>query len=181
MTAKLGEIGEFVEAVSGPAFKSTRFTDDPSDVPLIKGENIAQGHIAWEKSRYWPAGEAEEYKRFGLVAGDIVLAMDRPWVTAGLKWACMKPHDPPCLLVQRVARLRARSGPRQDFLAYVIGSTAFSEYVRSIMGGTSVPHISGAQIKAFKFRLPGESEQAAIASTQRYARVNSDAAFDSRA
>lgn len=165
MTAKLVEIGEFVEAVSGPAFKSTRFTDDPSDVPLIKGENIAQGHIAWEKSRYWPAEEAEEYERFGLVAGDIVLAMDRPWVTAGLKWACMKPHDRPCLLVQRVARLRARSGLRQDFLAYIIGSTAFSEYVRNIMGGTNVPHISGAQIKAFKFRLPGENEQAAIASS----------------
>ena len=33
------------------------------------------------------------------------------------------------------------------------------------MGGTNVPHISGAQIKSFKFRLPGESEQAAIAST----------------
>lgn len=165
MTAKLVEIGEFVEAVSGPAFESARFTDDASDVPLIKGENIAQGHIAWEKSRYWPAEEAEEYERFGLIAGDIVLAMDRPWVTAGLKWACLKPHDPPCLLVQRVARLRAKRGLRQDFLTYVIGSAAFSEYVRNIMGGTNVPHISGAQIKAFKFRLPGESEQAAIAST----------------
>ena len=32
------------------------------------------------------------------------------------------------------------------------------------MGGTNVPHISGSQIKAFKFRLPGEKEQAAIAS-----------------
>ena len=33
------------------------------------------------------------------------------------------------------------------------------------MGGTSVPHISGSQIKAFEFRLPEEKEQAAIAST----------------
>ena len=163
MTARTAEIGDHVEAVSGPAFKSARFTDDPLDVPLIKGENIAQGHIAWEKSKYWPIGEAEEYERFGLVAGDIVLAMDRPWVTAGLKWARLKPHDPPSLLVQRVARLRARPGLRQDFLTYVIGSPAFSQYVRNIMGGTNVPHISGAQIKAFKFRLPGENEQAAIA------------------
>ena len=164
MKARSAEIGEFVEVVSGPAFKSARFTDDPSDVPLIKGENIAQGYIAWEKSRYWPTGETEEYERFGLVAGDIVLAMDRPWVTAGLKWARMKPHDPPSLLVQRVARLRAKPGLRQGFLTYVIGSGAFSEYVRNIMGGTNVPHISGSQIKAFQFQLPGEEEQAAIAS-----------------
>ena len=161
----MAEIGEFVEVVSGPAFKSARFTDDSSDVPLIKGENIAQGYIAWEKSRYWPTGETEAYERFGLVAGDIVLAMDRPWVTAGLKWARLKPHDPPSLLVQRVARLRAKLGLRQDCLTYVIGSRGFSEYVRNIMGGTNVPHISGSQIKAFKFRLPGEKEQAAIAST----------------
>ena len=91
--------------------------------------------------------------------------MDRPWVTAGLKWARLKPHDPSCLLVQRVARLRAQPGLRQDFLTYVIGSVAFSDYVRNIMGGTNVPHISSSQIKAYKFRLPGEIEQAAIAST----------------
>ena len=165
MKARTAEIGEFVEVVSGPAFKSALFTDDPSDVPLIKGENIAQGYIAWEKSRYWPTEETEEYERFGLVAGDIVLAMDRPWVTAGLKWARLKPHDPLSLLVQRAARLRAKPGLRQDFLTYVIGSGAFSGYVRNIMGGTNVPHISGSQIKAFKFRLPGEKEQSAIAST----------------
>ena len=77
----MAEIGDYVDAVSGPAYKSARFTDNPSDTPLIKGENIAQGYIAWEKSRYWPIGDAEEYERFRLVAGDIVLAMDRPWVT----------------------------------------------------------------------------------------------------
>ena len=165
MKVVMAEIGDYVDAISGPAYKSARFTDNPADMPLVKGENIAQGYIAWEKSRYWPIGEAEEYERFRLVAGDIVLAMDRPWVTAGLKWARLKPHDPPSLLVQRVARLRARPGLRQDFLIYVIGSAEFSRYVRNIMGGTNVPHISGGQIKAFKFPLPGQNEQAAIAST----------------
>ncbi len=163
MTARMAEIGECVEVISGPAFKSARFTDDPSDVPLIKGENVAQGYIAWDKSKFWPAKDTEGYERFGLGAGDIVLAMDRPWVTAGLKWARLKLHEPPSLLVQRVARLRAKSGLRQDYLTYVIASAQFSKYVRNIMGGTNVPHISGDQIKAFKFRLPGENEQAAIA------------------
>ena len=165
MKVVMAEIGDYVDAISGPAYKSARFTDNPWDIPLVKGENISQGYIAWEKSRYWPIGETEEYERFRLVAGDIVLAMDRPWVTAGLKWARLKPHDPPSLLVQRVARLRAKPGLRQDFLTYVIGSAVFSEYVRNIMGGTNVPHISGGQIKAFKFPLPGQNEQAAIAST----------------
>ena len=163
MKARTAELGDYVDVVSGPAFKSTSFTNDPGDVPLIKGENVAQGYIAWEKSKYWPVTDIEGYERFGLGAGDIVLAMDRPWVTAGLKWACLKPHDPPSLLVQRVARLRAKPGLRQEYLNYVIASAHFADYVRNIMGGTNVPHISGAQIKAFKFRLPSEDTQNAIA------------------
>jgi type I restriction enzyme S subunit len=39
---------------------------------------------------------------------DVVLAMDRPWIEAGLKFAYLSQDDLPCLLVQRVSRLRAR-------------------------------------------------------------------------
>jgi type I restriction enzyme, S subunit len=77
MSADIVEIGDFVDVVSGPAFKSSRFTNDPSDVPLIKGENVAQGYIAWDKSKFWPAAEAEEYERFALKSGDIVLRTRR--------------------------------------------------------------------------------------------------------
>lgn len=163
MTANMVSIGDYVDVVSGPAFKSERFTDDPNDVPLIKGENIGQGYIVWEKSKYWPVGDADSFERFEIEANDIVLAMDRPWVTSGLKWAQLKHYEPRSLLVQRVARLRARNGLKQNFLAHIIGSAAFSDYVRNIMGGTNVPHISGSQIKAFKFRMPSDIEQAKIA------------------
>jgi type I restriction enzyme S subunit len=165
VTGRAVSIGDLVEVVSGPAFKSAAFTDNSADIPLIKGENVAQGYIAWEKSKYWPANDVDGYRRFFLEPGDIVLAMDRPWIPAGLKWARLKAHDPLSLLVQRVARLRARDGLRQDFLNYVVASTTFSEYVRNIMGGTNVPHISADQIRAFKFRVPGMSEQAAVAAT----------------
>ena len=60
--------------------------------------------------------------------------------------------------------MRAKRGLRQDYLTYIVASRAFSDYVRNIMGGTNVPHISGSQIKAFTFRLPGEVEQSSIAS-----------------
>jgi type I restriction enzyme S subunit len=68
MTSRTAEIGDFVEVVSGPAFKSAQFTDDPSDVPLIKGENVAQGYIAGHESKYWPANDTENYERFGIRA-----------------------------------------------------------------------------------------------------------------
>jgi type I restriction enzyme S subunit len=165
MSAPIVTLGEYVDVASGPAFKSGRFTENRDDIPLVKGENVSQGFILWEKSKYWPADDAPAYERFRLAAGDIVLAMDRPWVTAGLKWARLTPSDPSCLLVQRVARLRAKEGLRQDFLAHIVGSGVFSEYVRNAMGGTNVPHISPGQIKSFRFRLLPEREQVAIAAT----------------
>jgi len=157
-------LGPHIDLISGPAFKSRYFTDDTSDVPLVKGENIGQGMILWEKSKYWPRGDADGYKKFKLQPGDVVLAMDRPWVTAGLKYAVINERDPEALLVQRVARLRGANGLCSQFLRYIIASPQFCAYAKNIMGGTNVPHISGNQIRAFRFKLPSIGEQQSIAS-----------------
>ncbi|MDP9312352.1 MAG: restriction endonuclease subunit S [Chloroflexota bacterium] len=90
--------------------------------------------------------------------------MDRPWIEAGLKYAAVSEHDLPCLLVQRVARLRARKDLDQRYLRYIIGSANFTNYILGVQTGTAVPHISGNQIKQFKFFRPSLPEQQAIAS-----------------
>ena len=157
-------LGRHLDIVSGPAFKSERFTEEISDVPLIKGENIAQGCIDWGKSKYWPRDELDEYMRYWLQPSDVVLAMDRPWIPSGLKWSEIKEHDPLCLLVQRVARLRAKNGLHQSYLKHIIGSKSFSDYIRNIMYGVNVPHISGKQIGAYSLFLPDLQSQIRIAS-----------------
>lgn len=158
-------LADCVDLLAGFAFKSDRFEDSSGGgVPLVKGENVGQGRIHWDLSRYWPARETEGLEKFRLQAGDVVLAMDRPWVPAGLKWAVIRENDPAALLVQRCARLRTRvSHLRQDFLRYVIGGPDFEDYIRPITTGVNVPHISGAQILAFSFRLPPPEEQRRIA------------------
>lgn len=156
-------LGRHIELVSGAAFKSSAFTDDSSDVPLVKGENIGQGEILWDKSKYWPRSDSEQYERFKLRAGDVILAMDRPWVTAGLKFAVINERDPEALLVQRVARLRGTERLSSRFLRYVIASPEFSAYAKNLMGGVNVPHISGDQIRAYQIALPTLSEQDRIA------------------
>lgn len=155
-------LGNHIDLISGAAFKSAVFTDNENDVPLIKGENIGQGKILWDKSRYWPAGDIDRHERCLLKPGDVILAMDRPWVTAGLKFAQIKESDPLSLLVQRVARMRGTNGLETNYLRYIIGSKPFSDYVKNIMRGTNVPHISGGQIKAYKFFLPPNGQQNAI-------------------
>ncbi len=147
-------LGDHVDLLAGFAFKSARFTADPDDIALIKGENVGQGKILWDISKRWPKSELKQYSRFELRKDDVVLAMDRPWVPAGLKYAWIKEADPKCLLVQRVARLRGINGLDSKFLRFAIGSPQFTDYLKPIVTGVNVPHISGRQIEDFQFPLP---------------------------
>jgi type I restriction enzyme S subunit len=157
------KLGACVDLVAGLAFKSQHFTDNVDDVALVKGENVSQGRVLWEISKRWPAAEWERLTRFHLVAGDVVVAMDRPWVPAGLKWAVIRDGDPKALLVQRVARLRTKNNMDQEFLRYVIGGPDFEAYVKPITSGVNVPHISGRQILDFEFALPPLAVQRRVA------------------
>lgn len=149
------KLAECVDLLAGFAFKSQHFTDKPDDVPLVKGENVGQGCILWEISKRWPNSDWDKLGKFHLQQGDVVIAMDRPWVPAGLKWAFIRAGDPKALLVQRCARLRSSNGRiDQDFLRFVIGSPGFENYVRPITTGVNVPHISGQQILNYEFTLP---------------------------
>ena len=159
-------LSEYVEVISGFPFKSSQFLEDSSQVPLIKGENLQPQYIDWNKSKYWPKSEYEDFKKYHLLTNDIVLAMDRPWVPAGLKWTYIRRDDPKSLLVQRVARLRTKDSNvlSQFYLRYIIGSSLFKNYIDTIITGINVPHISGKQIGSFQFELPNIERQKKIAA-----------------
>jgi len=102
-------LGAEIDLLAGFAFKSSQYTDSDEDVRLLRGDNIIQGCLRWDDVKRWPSSEAEIYTRYKLRKGDIVFAMDRPWVTAGFKHATISVSDLHCLLVQRTARLRVRA------------------------------------------------------------------------
>ncbi len=153
-------LGEHVDLLTGFPFKSKSFTNDPLDIPLVKGDNVQQGYIDWNVSKRWPRDNTTDFEKYRLKVGDVVLAMDRPWIESGLKFAWIKKHDPECLLVQRVARLRGDELLITDYVRYLIASPAFTSYIRPIVTGVNVPHISPRQIKDFKFLLPPVDVQA---------------------
>lgn len=157
-------LGDHVDLLTGHPFKRARFTDAPGDVRLVKGANVGQGDLKWDRIDRWPAVDTARYERYLLETGDVILAMDRPWITAGLKQAVVTERDLPALLLQRVARLRGIGGLRTDFLRYVIGSSAFSNYIEPIVTGVNVPHISPDQISDYRFALPPVLLQEQIAA-----------------
>jgi type I restriction enzyme, S subunit len=158
----LVRLGDHVHLITGNPFKSADYAESRDGIRLLRGDNVAQGKVRWDNARYWPAADAAAYERYQLQAGDVILAMDRPWIEAGLKYAELRPDDVPSLLVQRVACLRAFPALDQRFLAYLIGSPAFTAHVLGVQTGTAVPHISGRQIQDFEFVLPPLRDQRAI-------------------
>jgi type I restriction enzyme S subunit len=156
-------LGEEIDLLSGFAFKSSQYTTNEKDIRLLRGDNIIQGCLRWDDVKRWPANDTKEYRRYWLSEGDVVLAMDRPWVKAGMKYAMMTSNDLPCLLVQRTARLRGGENLDNRFLKRLIGSAAFTSHILGVQTGIGVPHISGQQIKDFGFSCPSVAEQRRIA------------------
>jgi len=122
-------LGDLVDLDVGFAFKSSGFVDAPDGVRLLRGDNVSLGRLRWHAPKYWPASDLQGLERYVLALGDVVVAMDRPWIGGGLKQAVVRFDDVPALLVQRVARLRARPGLDQGFLAAVVASRGFEDHI----------------------------------------------------
>jgi type I restriction enzyme S subunit len=155
-------IGDEVDLLCGFAFKSARYSNSQEDRMLLRGDNIMQGYLRWDDVRRWPIADVGTYAEYELQERDVVMAMDRPWVQAGLKRALISSGDLPCLLVQRVARLRCRPRLMPEFLNYLIESEAFVRHILGVQTGIGVPHVSGHQIKSFAFEMPGLADQGAL-------------------
>ena len=84
--------------------------------------------------------------------GDVVIAMDRPWIKEGFKVAQVSESDLPSVLVQRVARLRGSAIVPNSFLFELVRRPAFTKHCRPTE--TTIPHISPNDIRSFRFRLP---------------------------
>jgi type I restriction enzyme S subunit len=158
----LTSINNEAEMMFGFAFKSNEYSKSNTGIKLLRGDNIVQRTLRWNDVALWPKEKAEQFNRFELLENDVVLAMDRPWVSSGLKYALISRADLPCLQVQRTARLRALSKILPGFLYNLLGTQSFITHILGKQTGIGVPHISGKQIGSFEFRLPSLPDQRRI-------------------
>lgn len=152
-------VGDVVELLNGYAFKSEWFKS--AGVRLLRNVNISHGHVDWSAPVMLDAVAAQSYEQFALRVGDIVLSLDRPIISTGLKYAVIRESDLPCLLLQRVARLTVFAFLSPEFLQLWLQSDLF---VGTIDPGRSngVPHISTKQVAGLAFALPPLAEQSRI-------------------
>lgn len=156
-------LGKHIDLLSGFPFKSSEYTDLESDIKLLRGDNVEPGKLRWRNVKRWSAQDIGSLDKFQLKANDVIVAMDRTWVSSGLKIAKVEQNDLPCLLVQRVARLRGLKTLDGRLIKQFLSSYEFEQYVKSVQTETAVPHISALQIKEFPILLPPLPEQRKIA------------------
>lgn len=154
---KLEKLNSFVSVDIGNAFKSSEFSDE--GVPLLRGQNIEPGALRWDDTKKFPIDKLQKYSHLFINEGDIILAMDRPIISSGLKIAKAKKSDLPCVLVQRVARFKDFENLIPDYLYLLLNDVSFINYIQPNQTGSDIPHISGKQILNFDCNIPSLEEQ----------------------
>jgi len=141
----------------GFAFKSSEFCTE--GIRLLRGDNIEPGSLRWTNVRYWPKEKLASYENLLVRERDIILAMDRPLISSGLKIAKAKATDLPCLLVQRMARFRFIEPEMTEFIYYSFNVQTFINHLLAGQTGTQLPHISSKGISTYLIPIPPLAEQ----------------------
>lgn len=150
-------VDSLVSSKVGNAFKSAEFSDD--GVRLLRGENIEPGALRWTKTRCWPNNRVSGFEDLLIEEGDVIVAMDRPVISTGLKVAVARATDLPCLLVQRVNRLRPIPPIISGFIYLNVSTKRFVNQLLGNQTGTQLPHITEHGVRSFAIPLPPLAEQ----------------------
>ena len=136
-----------IDLLSGFPFDSSQYTEN--GINICGGLIIMPQRIEWKDCKHW--GSVQGYEEYTLKENDIVIALDRPWISEGFKIAMVDAEHLPALLIQRTARIRA-IGINQLYLMYCFLLGDFDKHCN--VTGSLVPHISAKDIRSFAIMLP---------------------------
>jgi type I restriction enzyme S subunit len=154
--------GRYLSMLSGFAFPSSGFDHTGNGTRLLRGVNVGVSNLRWDDVVCWERAPGDGLDTYELSAGDVVIGMDRPLISAGVRVAKVNEGDLPCLLLQRVASLRTSVELKVDFLMRYLSTDMFVAHFSPDTTGVSVPHISPDQIGSFVIAIPPTEEQRQI-------------------
>ncbi len=158
-------IGDFAKVQSGHAFKSEWFVKD--GIRLLRNANIFQNRIGWDDVVYLPESRRSDFVAFELTVGDIVLTLDRPIVSNGLKVARVTAKDVPSLLLQRVGRFQLHGEIDPGYLFAFVNSPTFIRQITGHEQSLGVPHISPKQVELAELPVPeGTAQRRLVAALE---------------
>jgi type I restriction enzyme S subunit len=141
------KIEKHIDLLSGYPFKSEQYVEE--GINICGGLIIMPQKIKWNECVHWSS--AEGFEDYLLNENDIVMALDRPWISEGFKMAKVDAEHLPALLIQRTARIRAID-MNQEYLYNCFINGGFDKH--SYVTGSLVPHISAKDIRSFEIMIP---------------------------
>jgi type I restriction enzyme S subunit len=180
----VSKCGFYSSILSGFAFPSFGFSGDENETKLLRGINVGVGVLKWSETIYWKRTFGDGLDLYEMQDGDLVIGMDRPLISEGVRVAKVTENDLPCLLLQRVASIKTSNKLNSDFLYRYLSSGMFVAHFLPETTGVSVPHISPDQINSFTIAIPPIKEQLDIikyinSNTKRFEKLISDAEYAS--
>ncbi len=140
-------VEKHIDLLSGYPFKSEQYVEE--GINICGGLIIMPQQIKWDECVHWCSSDG--FEDYLLKENDIVMALDRPWISEGFKIAKVDAAHLPALLIQRTARIRAID-LNQDYLYYCFVNGGFDKH--SNVTGSLVPHISAKDIRSFEVMIP---------------------------
>lgn len=144
---KIEKAEKHIDLLSGFPFDSSQYTQ--YGVKICGGLIIMPQRIDWNSCKYWSS--TKDLEEYTLQEKDIVMALDRPWISEGFKIAMVDADELPALLIQRTARIRAID-INQYYLMHCFALGGFD--IHCNVTGSLVPHISAKDIRSFPIMLP---------------------------
>ena len=151
-------IGSAAKLQSGYAFKSESFRTN--GIRLLRNANILPGKVYWDEAVFLNEADASRYPSYVLNDGDVLISLDRPIISSGIKVARVGSDDLPALLVQRVGRFILDPEKLEaDYLYAYLQTEMFITEITGHDQSLGVPHISPTQVENIEIPLPSVTAQ----------------------
>lgn len=154
------KLSDICDVKVGFPFKSELFNENRDGIRLVRGMNVSCAGFRWGNQTRWWNYYTKDLEKYLLKEEDVLIAMDG---NVSTNFVQVTKDDLPLLLVQRVARLRAKNVP-QKIVWYIVKSHEFGAYLDSVKTGTTISHISAKQIGDYEIDLPDYLTQEKISS-----------------
>ncbi|HAS6770271.1 TPA: hypothetical protein GRI60_20960 [Vibrio parahaemolyticus] len=160
---QIGSLSDLADTVMGFAFKSADFT--PNGIPLLRMGNLYQNTLDFERNPvFLPASYQDEYKRFVVKPGDLVMSMTGTMGKRDYGFTVEIPkNSPESLLNQRVMKFIPNDKTSAGFLLYLLRSEIILSRLYSFPGGTKQANLSAKQVQDLPAPIPPYPEQKKIA------------------
>ena len=144
--------------VNGYAFSSKDFSSE-SGVKSIKITNVGVKEFIFDDTNNLPISFLEKNKNVLVNEGDIVMALTRTIIAAGLKVAIVPKEYNLSLLNQRVVAIKESKHLSTQFLYYFLSSTIAKNYVLNHVNTLMQPNLSINDLKNMPISLPSLENQ----------------------